>query len=258
MKKQYRDTLDEEDIKFDVPGIIERAKSIMSMKTDAQLANFLGVSRATVSNWHARNSIDLPLLMSRLYYVDLNWLLLDKPCHEAELNSLRQSNEELMEENKQYRRELEVQVLHHPKTPEPLEERGVRLFEINAAANLRTVLTDQQQYEVGTIDIPGIPRCDGALYVSGDSMDPLIKSGDIVGFRLINSFSSVIYGEIYLVSFSLDGDEHLVVKYVHTSELPDHIRLASYNPAHGPLDIPMASVNTLAIVKFSVRRYQMW
>ena len=32
MKKQYRDTLDDEDIKFDVPGIIERAKSIMNMK----------------------------------------------------------------------------------------------------------------------------------------------------------------------------------------------------------------------------------
>ena len=89
-------------------------------------------------------------------------------------------------------------------------------------------------------------------------MYQLIKSGDIVGFRIINSFSSLIYGEIYLVSFTRDGDEYLVVKYVNRSEEKDCIKLVSYNQHHGPMDLPMSCVNALALVKFSVRRYQMW
>lgn len=240
------DKTDEQHPPFDVAAIIERAKEALSIKTDSKLAQHLGVSRATVSNWQARNSIDLQLLLSKMRQVDFNWLLLGPSQSDVA---------EVVAES--YDSET-VQLLHHPKTPEPLDQRGVKLFEINAAANLRTVLTDNTQYEVGTIHIPGIPRCDGALYASGDSMYPLIKSGDIVGFRMINSFSSLIYGEIYLVSFTRDGDEYLVVKYVNRSEEKDCIKLVSYNQHHGPMDLPMSCVNALALVKFSVRRYQMW
>ena len=206
---------------FDVATIIERAKKALHIKTDSKLAEFLGVSRGTVSNWQARNSIDLQLLLSKMRHVDYNWLLLGTSKEEETL--------EVQTDNCD---DEDVQLLHHPKTPEVLEQRGVKLFEINAAANLRTVLTDNRQYQVGTINIPDIPRCDGALYASGDSMYPLIKSGDIVGFRMINSFSSLIYGEIYLVSFTRDGDEYLVVKYVNRSEEEGCIKLVSYNQHH--------------------------
>ena len=63
-----------------------------------------------------------------------------------------------------------------------------------------------------------ISVCDGAVYVNGDSMYPILKSGDIIGYKEISSFDNVIYGEIYLVSFMIDGDEYLAVKYVNRSE----------------------------------------
>ena len=44
----------------------------------------------------------------------------------------------------------------------------------------------RQQYALGRIVIPNIPVCDGAVYVSGDSMYPILKSGDIVGFKSIH------------------------------------------------------------------------
>lgn len=128
------------------------------------------------------------------------------------------------------------------------------LYDISAAANLNTLLADRPQYALGRIVIPNIPVCDGAVYVSGDSMYPILKSGDIVGFRSINSFSDVIFGEMYIVSFERGGDEYLTVKYVNRSEVKGCIKLVSYNPHHDPMDLPLEQINAMAIVKFSIRK----
>ena len=45
---------------FCAADIIKRAKLAKEFKTDSELAAFLGISRSTLSNWNARNSIDLP------------------------------------------------------------------------------------------------------------------------------------------------------------------------------------------------------
>jgi hypothetical protein len=94
------------------------------------------------------------------------------------------------------------------------DDRYVKLYDVSAAANLRTMLMNRNQYVLGKIVIPNMSSCDGAVYVSGDSMYPLLKSGDIIGFKEISDFHHLIYGEMYLVSFCLDGDDYLVVKYV--------------------------------------------
>ena len=64
---------------LDVTGIVKRAKQVLNFKNDSELAEYLGVSRATVSNWGARNSIDFRLLLDKFGdKVDYNWLLLRK------------------------------------------------------------------------------------------------------------------------------------------------------------------------------------
>ena len=151
----------------------------------------------------------------------------------------------------------EVEMIHNPKAVEALDNRSISLYDITAAANLKTLLANKDQHVVGRIQIPNIPACDGALYISGDSMYPILKSGDVVGFKEVNSFSSVIYGEMYLVSFCIDGDEYLSVKYVNRSDVEGCIKLVSYNPHHEPMDIPLASIQAMAIVKFSIRRNMM-
>lgn len=231
---------------FCAADIIKRAKLAKEFKTDSELAAFLGISRSTLSNWNARNSIDFPLLLGSLGDVDYNWLLTGKgsPAHHLKFcdNDLVQG---------------EVEILHTPKTADPMDDRSVTLYDISAAANLKTLLADRPQYALGRIVIPNIPVCDGAVYVSGDSMYPILKSGDIVGFKSIRDFTDVIYGEMYLVSFERGGDEYLAVKYVNHSERPDCIRLVSYNNHHDPMDLPLAAVNAMAIVKFSIRKNMM-
>lgn len=231
---------------LDVAAIVKRAKQALNFKNDSELAGYLGVSRGTVSNWCARNSIDFPLLLGKLKNVDYNWLLVGKgsPKHQSKF-----CESDLVQG--------EVQLIHVPKTVEAMDDRSVSLYDITAAANLKTLLADKNQYVVGKIQIPSIPRCDGAVYVSGDSMYPILKSGDIIGFKEINSFSNLIYGEMYLVSFMIEGDEYLAVKYVNHSDKEGYLKLVSYNQHHDPMDIPFTTINAMAIVKFSIRKNMM-
>ena len=235
---------EEEDKPFNVGDIVKRAKLALNMKFDSDLAKYLGVSRSTLCNWVARNSIDFSLLLSRMINrVDYNWLLTGKgtPVHEN-----RFCNSELARG--------EVEILHHARSVEAMGERSVTLYDISAAANLKTILTEGSQRVLGQIVIPNIPRCDGAVYVSGDSMYPILKAGDIVGFKFINSFEDIIYGEMYLVSFERGGDEYLSVKYINKSEEKDCVKLVSYNQHHDPMDLPVSAINALGIVKFSIRK----
>lgn len=235
------------DTNLDVAGIIKRAKMVLNVKRDSELAEFLGVSRATVTNWAARNSIDFRLLLQKFGdKVDYNWLLLGKG---TPVQQPRFCDSELVRGR--------VEILHNPKAVEPVDDRSVMLYDITAAANLKTLFTNKQQYALGKILIPNISACDGAVYVNGDSMYPILKSGDIIGYKEINSFFNVIYGEIYLVSFMIDGDEYLAVKYANRSEKEGCIKLVSYNTHHEPMDIPFSSINAMAIVKFSIRRHMM-
>lgn len=231
---------------FCVADIVKRAKLAMGFRRDNELAAYLGVSRSTLSNWVARNSIDFPLLLERMKEVDYNWLLTGKGSpqpQEGYCDSRLASGV--------------VERLHQPRGAEALADRSVRLYDVSAAANLHTLLDGSPQYALGDIQIPGVPRCDGAVYVSGDSMYPILKAGDIIGFRCLKDLDEIIYGEMYLVSFHLGGDDYLVVKYVNRSEREGHIRLVSYNPHHDPIDIPLGSIDAMGIVKFSIRKNMM-
>lgn len=235
--------MDNKDRLLNVPDIVKRAKTAMGFKTDSELATYLGISRSTLCNWSARNSIDFPLLLEKLKEVDYNWLLTGKGTS---------TRHERFCENASIKGEVEI--LHNPKTVEATDDRSVNLYDIAAAANLKTLLVNKPQYIVGKISIPSIPKCDGAVYVSGDSMYPILKSGDIIGFKEISNMDYLIYGEMYLVSFHIDGDDYLAVKYINKSEKPGFIKLVSYNPHHEPMDIPVTNIQAMAIVKFSVRK----
>ena len=240
MNEKQADTL------LNVPEIVKRAKIALNLKRDSELASYLGVARATLSNWCARNSIDFPLLLNKLHHVDYNWLLTGKgsPLHDPKSF-----------DNGKIRGEVET--IHNSKTTEAIDDRSVTLYDITAAANLRTLLSDKRQYALGKILIPSIPACDGAIFVNGDSMYPILKSGDIVGFKGINNFSNVIYGEMYIVAFHLDGDQYLTVKYVNRSEKEGYVKLVSSNPHHEPMDLPVDTIQDMAIVKFSIRKNMM-
>jgi len=85
-------------------------------------------------------------------------------------------------------------------------------------------------------------------------MYPLIKSGDIVVYRQIHDIiNSIFWGEMYLLSYDLEGEEYIVIKYIQKSDIDGCIKLVSQNQHHSPKDIPVSNVRALAQIKASVR-----
>lgn len=149
---------------------------------------------------------------------------------------------------------IEVHRIHTPPYNEKNHEALVPLYNIDAAANLRTIFDNKQQNIIDTIRIPDLPKCDGAIYIRGDSMYPLLKSGDIVIYKEISDFDSLIFGEMYLIDFTINNDDFLVVKFVKRSNIEGYIQLVSYNLHHDPIDIPVQGcIRAMALIKASVR-----
>ena len=171
--------------------------------------------------------------------------------------SLNMSLSELIQQSVSDDVELEeVTIINRPKYTEKVEENGeLYLYDIEAAANLKSLLVNTDQNILGKISIPNIPKCDGAVYVKGDSMYPLLKSGDIIAYKEVPvEIQHIFYGEMYLVSIDIEGEEYLTVKYINQSERGcEWIKLVSYNQHHQPKDFPLSSVRALALVKLSIR-----
>ena len=57
------------------PLILDRIKRLYGIKSNRDLAIFLGVSPQTISNWYLRNTIDYDLVLSKCKGVDLDLLI---------------------------------------------------------------------------------------------------------------------------------------------------------------------------------------
>lgn len=144
------------------------------------------------------------------------------------------------------------------RTDNKIVIQDVPLYDFDASAGLYAIFNDIHPEPIDYLRIPNLPSVDGAIYVRGDSMSPLLKSGDIVMYKKKDlSIDSILWGEIYLLSFVYDGDSYTAVKYIQKSDDPDKIRLASFNPSFAPKDIPMNCVTALALVKASLTFHTM-
>ena len=144
------------------------------------------------------------------------------------------------------------------RTDHKLESQDIPLYDLSATAGLMAIFNDNHISPDDYLRIPNLPPVDGAIYVRGESMTPLLKSGDIIIFkRLALSLDSILWGQIYLLSFTAGGDFFTVVKYVQKSDTTDCIRLVSHNDRFQPKDIPLSSIQALAIVKASITFHTM-
>lgn len=150
----------------------------------------------------------------------------------------------------------EPQAVFKKNGDKTLDSQAVPLYNIEATAGIVTLFNDTKQTKpVDYIQIPNLPKCDGAVYVTGDSMYPLLKSGDIIMYKQINNIlEGIFWGEMYLISIDQDGDEMVTVKYIQKSEKGEEwIKLVSQNKHHDDRDVSLSKVRALALVKASIR-----
>ena len=144
------------------------------------------------------------------------------------------------------------------RTDRNIDAQDIPLYDFDATAGLVAIFNSHNIEPEDYLHIPNLPPVDGAIYVRGESMSPLLKSGDIVMYKKKElSMDSIFWGDIYLLSFIYDGDSYTAVKYIQKSNEPDKIRLVSFNPSFAPKDIPMNCVTALALVKASLTFHTM-
>lgn len=132
----------------------------------------------------------------------------------------------------------------------------VPLYDTNTPNGVTSLFQDSNQNPIDFISIPNLPKCDGAIRINGNSMHPIIKSGDIVIYKNMNNIiENIFWGELYLVSLMPDDSEELImVKWIQKSEKgEDWIKLVSENPQHQSKDILISNIKGLALVKASIR-----
>jgi phage repressor protein C with HTH and peptisase S24 domain len=146
------------------------------------------------------------------------------------------------------------------RTDKDAEMQVIPLYSLEATAGLVMLLDNPTQSNViDYLSIPNLPNCDGALYVTGDSMYPLLKSGDIVAYKQVRDIvNDVFFGEMYVVSLSVSGEELVTVKYLQKSENKGFIRLVSHNQHHPDKEVSIDKINALALIKASIRYNMMY
>ncbi|WP_343613873.1 S24 family peptidase [Flavobacterium sp.] len=221
-------------------GSTERVREYLDYKgiTKYKFCNDLGFSNKFLDNSSNMGTDKACKILH--YYPDINseWLLTG-------------NGPMLKEENTNV-----VIINNDRKTMDSLHvSQEIPLYDLEAVAGLRELFNSgKPQRILDTIKIPNLPKCDGAISVTGDSMYPLLKSGDIVLYKE-TEFENIFFGEMYLLSVKLnDWEEYITVKYVQKSEQgQEYVKLVSQNSHHQPKDIHISKISALALIKASIR-----
>lgn len=98
---------------FSSKEMIERLKMGLELPSDNALAELLGISKTTLSNWKSRNSIDIPLVFSKCEQLSIDWLL-------TGTGTMFKSTEEGPI--------IDVKPIHHPRSTEKKRNRKLCIF----------------------------------------------------------------------------------------------------------------------------------
>ena len=134
------------------------------------------------------------------------------------------------------------------KAISPNNRKGALIYDIDATCGLNgrdIEFTDEKV--IGSIDAPEINPESKIIFATGDSMLPLIASGDRVVIRKIESWDYFNYGQVYLII----TNEYRLIKRVrrHPKDAENLILLRSENPNYDDIDLPKREIIHLFIVE---------
>lgn len=219
---------------FSSQEVILRLKKALNISTDIELANYLGISKSTLSNWKARNTLDLPLLFSLCEQISMDWLLTGKG--EMLKNSTPKSPEVLI------------------KKVDSNSKEGIPLIPLDAVAGFPATdssfayMENCERYIIPEFQDKG---ADFIIRVSGDSMIPLYYSGDLIACHKIHDIRFFQWGTVYV----LETSQGVLVKRVMESiEHDDCILCASENDTvHRPFLLPKDDIRSMSTIVGLIR-----
>lgn len=188
---------------FSSKEIIERLKIGMELSSDNALADTLGVSKTTLSNWKSRNSLDFPLVFSLCEHISLDWLLTGKG--------------KMLKSNAQEDEEAAPKISYNPQVGQPY-------YDVDFLAGFDEVFNSQVSIPACNVVVPGFTRVSLWCNVTGHSMEPQINHGDMIALREC-TVRDIQYGEVYAVVL----DTIRTIKIIRKGSSPKVLRYIPVN-----------------------------
>jgi transcriptional regulator with XRE-family HTH domain len=134
--------------------------------------------------------------------------------------------------------------------------RGVPFYDIDVAAHMAEMFEGEIAPSF-FVDFEPFNDCSAYLPIYGDSMFPLIQSGDIVAVKKLTNPDVILWGEAHLVITGSDANNLRTVKLVFQNEDPAKITLRASNPNFkGDTVVDKTAVLSIYIVKGIITRKQ--
>lgn len=214
-------------IKKDNRLILSKIKSHYNFKSNVDFARFLGVAPNTLSNWYARNTMDLEIIITKCEQIDANWLFTGK--------------------GEMLKNEKTTALPTNNTTGIPLIP--IEAFAGAATNNGYTINADtiEDLYQIPLFEGKGV---DFMIYVRGSSMYPKYSNGDIVACRFIRELLFIQWNKVYVIDSKSQG---AMIKRLIKSEKPEHITCRSDNKDYADFDVPLKDIQNIALVIGSIR-----
>ena len=215
-------------------SMLEALISHFTNGNKAQFSKLLGVSPQTISAWIARNTFDSELIYAKCRYIDPSWLLTGQ-------GDMLVKND--VQQNVETKREAIPAMEGIPSDIAPIP-----LVTEHAAAGFGNDCFSIQESDVKDYYI--IPKfrfnhVDFMIEVSGISMYPHFKSGDVIACTILHEAKYIQWNRCHVIA---TRDQGILVKRIMPSEKEGCFKIVSENKDFPPFDLPKEDITGLALV----------
>lgn len=215
-------------------SMLEALISHFTNGNKAQFSKLLGVSPQTISAWIARNTFDSELIYVKCRYINPSWLLTGQ-------GDMLVKND--VQQNVETKREAipAMEGISSDIAPIPLVTE-------HAAAGFGNDCFSIQENDVKDYYI--IPKfrfnhVDFMIEVSGISMYPHFKSGDVIACTILHETKYIQWNRCHVIA---TRDQGILVKRIMPSEKEGCFKIVSENKDFPPFDLPKEDITGLALV----------
>lgn len=215
-------------------SMLEALISHFTNGNKAQFSKLLGVSPQTISAWIARNTFDSELIYAKCGYINPSWLLTGQ-------GDMLVKND--VQQNVETKREAIPAMEGIPSDIAPIP-----LVTEHAAAGFGNDCFSIQESDVKDYYI--IPKfrfnhVDFMIEVSGISMYPHFKSGDVIACTILHEAKYIQWNRCHVIA---TRDQGILVKRIMPSEKEGCFKIVSDNKNFPPFDLPKEDITGLALV----------
>ncbi len=215
-------------------SMLEALISHFTNGNKAQFSKLLGVSPQTISAWIARNTFDSELIYAKCRCINPSWLLTGQ-------GDMLVKND--VQQNVETKREAIPAMEGIPSDIAPIP-----LVTEHAAAGFGNDCFSIQESDVKDYYI--IPKfrfnhVDFMIEVSGISMYPHFKSGDVIACTILHEAKYIQWNRCHVIA---TRDQGILVKRIMPSEKEGCFKIVSENKDFPSFDLPKEDITGLALV----------